>query len=413
MNHNILLYITIIILFVLFILINFIKIRQNKAVYNNINNEKNKSKYYYDKMKIINFLNNIVIIVMIFMLLMEFIVCNTSDLFYFESFYISLIVILICLVVALLIEVLNINKKIDKIREKYEIDVDKKIIKIIDNYNKIFIFFVIVLFVVNILLLNAIKGESDNFKLNITAVIIFLSVCLLLKLIFETIISVKTCGDWFKYVKIILRIFTKKPDFVFLGTKPVEPSIHLCNHVGSKGPLRLELYYDHDFNFWGTHEMNGGFKSIYKYLSTTYFQGKKHFKPFIAKVIGFVATPFLRIIYLGLKLIPTYTDMRLKNTIKESIKEIENKRSIIIFPENSANGYFDVIKEFEPGFILLLEKLYKKDIDLPVYVMYYQKDKNRYIVDEKVMISSLFELNLSREELAEKMKERCNELSKY
>ena len=72
----------------------------------------------------------------------------------------------------------------------------------------------------------------------------------------------------------------------------------------------------------------------------------------------------------------------------------------------------DEIKEFEPGFALLLEKIWKKGVDLPVYVMYYQKKNNRYIIDKKVMISDLLKHNLTKELLAEKMKNRCNELSK-
>lgn len=217
---------------------------------------------------------------------------------------------------------------------------------------------------------------------------------------------------WFSAFKCILKIFTKKPKFIYLGEKPQEPSLHLCNHVGSKGPLRLELYYEHNFRFWGTHEMNEGAKSTYKYLSTTYFQGKKHMKPFFAKVIGFIATPILNLIYLGLNLISTYQDMRLKKTFRESLNTLKNNQSIIIFPENSTDGYFDELIEFNEGFVFLLEMAYQRGLDLPIYTMYFQRKHNRYIVDKKIMYSDLLKLNLTKEELAEKFRIRCNQLGK-
>ncbi len=222
----------------------------------------------------------------------------------------------------------------------------------------------------------------------------------------------KKTKTWFKVFKGFLKIFTRKPKFIYLGDKPVEPSLHLCNHVGSKGPLRLELYYDHNFRFWGTHEMNEGAKSTFKYLSTTYFQGKKHMKPFLAYPIAVIATPLLNLVYLGLNLISTYQDMRLKNTFRESLNCFKNNQSIIIFPENSTNGYFDELIEFNEGFVTLLEMAYKRGYDLPVYTMYFQRKHNRYIVDEKIMYSELLTLNLTKEELAEKFRVRCNELGK-
>lgn len=217
---------------------------------------------------------------------------------------------------------------------------------------------------------------------------------------------------WFKIVKTILKIFTKKPKFIFLKEVPSEPSLHLCNHVGSKGPLRLELYYKHNFRFWGTHEMNEGAKSTYKYLSTIYFQGKKHMKPVFAKIVAFVATPFLNLIYLGLNLIPTYSDMRLKNTFRESLKCVENNQSIIIFPENSTNGYFDELIEFNRGFVSFLDKAYNKGIDLPIFLMYFQKKHNRYIVDKKILYSEVLNMKKTSEEIAEMFRIRCNELGK-
>ena len=54
---------------------------------------------------------------------------------------------------------------------------------------------------------------------------------------------------WFKCVKAILKIFIKKPKFVFLGEEFKDQSLILSNHVGSTGPLTLEMHFPKPFRF--------------------------------------------------------------------------------------------------------------------------------------------------------------------
>ena len=89
---------------------------------------------------------------------------------------------------------------------------------------------------------------------------------------------------WFKCVKAILRIFIKKPRFVFLGEEFQDRSLVLSNHVGASAPLTLETHFPKPFRFWGTYEMNSSLKEVYKYLSEVYFTQKKHWNKFGAKL---------------------------------------------------------------------------------------------------------------------------------
>ena len=50
-----------------------------------------------------------------------------------------------------------------------------------------------------------------------------------------------------------------------------------------------------------------------------------------------------------------------------------NGENIVIFPEDSTNGYLENLEGFYNGFILLCEMCYKKGIDVPVYVTYFRK----------------------------------------
>lgn len=120
----------------------------------------------------------------------------------------------------------------------------------------------------------------------------------------------------------------------------------------------------------------------------------------------------MAIFYKGINLISTYKDIRLFNTFKQSFKTLDNKESIIIFPEDSSNGYFEHLTKYFPGFFMLGEKCYERGLDLLIYNMYYQKKNNNLVVDKPIRYSEIKNWNLSREEVAEKFKYRANELGK-
>lgn len=223
----------------------------------------------------------------------------------------------------------------------------------------------------------------------------------------------KNRKKWFRVFKCFLRLINKRPEFVFLEGKPEQGSIILSNHVGTTAPLKYELYFDHQFRFWGAHQMNDGMKSMYKYLSTTFYQEKKHWKPFPAKVVAFLGTPITTVIYKGIRLISTYKDTRLRKTLKESIDTLNNNESIIIFPEDSTLGYLDELVGFHPGFVLLLNQYCKDGKDVPIYTSYYQKKQNRFVMGKKFMYSDFVKQNLTKEEIAEILKDECNKLGKY
>lgn len=225
------------------------------------------------------------------------------------------------------------------------------------------------------------------------------------------IMKVYTRSKPFNLFKSFLRIFVRKPKFIFLGDEFVDNAIYLSNHCGAKGPLSLELYFPKHFRYWGTYEMNSSFSKRFKYLYLTYFHQKKHICKFLSFLIAIPATPLLTIFYKGLNLISTYPDGRVYSTIKTSMQVLtKDKKSLIIFPENSSDGYHNVLKEFHPGFISIADICLRNNVDLPIYLMYYQKKKRTFIVDKPIMTSKMLESNLSAKEIAEKFKDRCNEL---
>lgn len=215
---------------------------------------------------------------------------------------------------------------------------------------------------------------------------------------------------WFRGLTTFLKIFIRKPKYVHLGEGFVDKSIVLSNHVGSAGPLTHELYFPKNFRFWGTYEMNSGLKSVYIYLSQIYFYQKKHKSKATSKFLGFIVAPFANLFYKGLNLISTYRDYRLRKTLSTSIETLNKNETLIIFPEDSSDGYHDELKECFAGFVVLGKLCLKNNIDVPVYASYFRKKEKVVVVDKPVILSELLNSDLDKKEIARRMRDRMNEL---
>ena len=177
--------------------------------------------------------------------------------------------------------------------------------------------------------------------------------------------------------------------------------------------MSLELYAQAPIRFWGAYEMNSALPLLYKYQTKVYYHQKKHWPLFLARLFCIIASPVTYLFYRGLNLISTYPDARFSITIKESIKAIKEGDNVVIFPEDSSNGYKEELDGFFGGFVLLAERLYKKHgIDVPIYISYFRKKDLKYIVDAPISYSTLIKDGKSREEIAALLLKRCNELGK-
>lgn len=215
----------------------------------------------------------------------------------------------------------------------------------------------------------------------------------------------------FKAARFLNRIFFSKPKYRFLKEEfPDEPIMFLSNHVGKKVPTRVELYYPRDFRMWGAHEMGEGLKAVHKYLRITFYHEKKHFPMWFSNIIGTLFAPFANAFYKGMRIIPTYQDYRFMSTIKWTTREYNAGRDIVIYPEDSSQGYKEELTKLYSGFAYFLEIMYRKGKDIPIYVAYYQKKTHTFVIDRKVMYSELKEKYNDYDSIAEAIRVRMNEL---
>ena len=217
---------------------------------------------------------------------------------------------------------------------------------------------------------------------------------------------------YFRALKKVMKIRYKKPKFIYLGDKIEQGSILLSNHEGTDAPMAFEIYHDSKFRMWGASEMNSGLIQLYKYQTKVYYHEKKHWNIHAARAFCLITSPLTNLFYSGLNLISTYHDTRIVKTIKESYATLMGGENIIIYPEDSTYGYLAQLEGFHAGFVLLCEYCRKKGYDVPIYVTYFKKSENVYIIDKAVNYSELYEKLQTKEAIAQHLCNRCNELGR-
>ncbi len=217
---------------------------------------------------------------------------------------------------------------------------------------------------------------------------------------------------FFRGFKQFLKIFIRKPKFICLGGMPEEKAIIVSNHSAASGPLTIELYYPRFFIPWGTFEMCRNYRGRFQYLYRVYYRQKKKYPAFFAYVFAAVAAAVTRGVYKGMQLLPTYPDARLIGTIRKSIEILDDGKSILIFPEDSSDGYKEFLTEYYPGFVFVA-KTYRRlrGEDLPVYNCYFHKKKKLFIVDRLVRIGALLDKGMTEREIAALFRDRVNALA--
>lgn len=216
----------------------------------------------------------------------------------------------------------------------------------------------------------------------------------------------------FGCVKRLLKLFLRKPKkIVNLAGELIPGSILVCNHSAKSGPLYLELYFPLYHYVWGAGEMLGNYNDRFHYLRDVFYMQKRGFKKFGATLAATFEATFSPLVYRGMRVLPTYRNGRLHATINKSIEKLNENTSILIFPEDSSDGYFDEMSKFFPGFVLLSQMYYKKTgRDVPVYPIYYHIKKRILCIGEPIYVREYEQLGYDRKQIAELLRQKVNEL---
>ena len=210
----------------------------------------------------------------------------------------------------------------------------------------------------------------------------------------------------------IMRLIFKRPTIINLAGEIADKSIVVANHSAKSGPPCLDLYFPKKTAKWGAHEMFENYGSRKAYLRDILYIKKCGKKPgFKTSLISSILAVFNPMVYKGMWMLPTYPDGRLMKTLRYSSMVLDANIPVMVFPENSNNGYKDVLTEFFPGFVMLAEKYFRATgEDLPVYPTYFSIKKHILVIGKPIFVQDLVKEGLTREEIAQKYCDAVNAL---
>jgi hypothetical protein len=174
-----------------------------------------------------------------------------------------------------------------------------------------------------------------------------------------------------KCVRFIVRRVKRRARVINLNDHEIPTkSVLIGNHNGAGGPFNLRTSMETHFMTWGAHQMTEGFRSRWKYLYNVFYRQKLGY----GKLRSFLCACGFGLIspipYTIAGTIPVYFDTRVRRTFEYSVQCIEEDVPVLLFPENSNDGYKTQIEEFWPGFLLLVKHYYRKHgVDLPIYTL--------------------------------------------
>ncbi|MBE5756824.1 MAG: hypothetical protein E7342_03375 [Clostridiales bacterium] len=217
---------------------------------------------------------------------------------------------------------------------------------------------------------------------------------------------------YMRFLKWLMKSRYKQPAFIYVDEKFDDGTIILSNHEGTDAPMAIEIYFDRAIRMWGTGEMNSGLKRLYKYQTKVYYHEKKGWNLTLARLFCLLASPLTYLFYNGFDLISVFPNAKFITTLRESLKALDEKDNILIFPEGSSEGYLEELKGFFAGFITICETGLKKGKDIPLTTAYYRKKDNVYFFDKPILYSELKKICSTKEEMCDYMCSRCNALNK-
>ena len=162
----------------------------------------------------------------------------------------------------------------------------------------------------------------------------------------------------FKIIKGCVKLFYPRMQVEGAGNLPDEPVVFVGNHCQMNGPIVGELYVPGAPYIWCAGEMMH-LKDVPAYAFGDFWSQKpKWMHPFY-KLLSHIIAPLSVCIFNNARTIGVYHDTRILSTFKNTVKLLQEGRSVVIFPEHDVERN-QIIYDFQDKFIDIARLYYKK-----------------------------------------------------
>ena len=214
-----------------------------------------------------------------------------------------------------------------------------------------------------------------------------------------------------RFFKSIFALFFTAKSIVYEGEQLPNKCIIVSNHNNKKGPMVFEVNLPIKHATWGAYQMLGTYKERFHYLRDIFYMKKNSVGKFKATLRAGFEAIFSVYIYKGMKILPSYPDVRFRKTLQYSMDVLDAGYAVSLYPEDSNNGYLDEMTHFFSGFVMLAQKYYQKRGEaVPVFPVYWGRKGNKIVIGKSLYVQDLEKEGLTRDEIAERFRLEVNGL---
>ena len=165
-------------------------------------------------------------------------------------------------------------------------------------------------------------------------------------------------SELFKFIKWCVKICYPKIQVEGIENLPEEPVIIVGNHCQMNGPIVGELYVPGEPYIWCAGEMMH-LKAVPEYAFRDFWSQKPKWTHPFYKLLSYIIAPLSVCVFNNARTIGVYHDTRIISTFKNTVKKLEEGKSVVIFPEHDEK-HNHIIYDFQDKFIDIAKLYYKK-----------------------------------------------------
>lgn len=162
----------------------------------------------------------------------------------------------------------------------------------------------------------------------------------------------------FRIIKWLIKVFYPKTQVEGAENLTGEPVIIVGNHCQMNGPIVGELYVPGNPYIWCAGEMMHR-KEVPEYAFRDFWSQKPKWTHPFYKLLAYIVTPLSVCIFNNARTIGVYHDTRILSTFKNTVKQLQEGKSVVIFPEHDVK-HNHIVYDFQDKFIDIAKLYYKK-----------------------------------------------------
>ena len=182
----------------------------------------------------------------------------------------------------------------------------------------------------------------------------------------------------YRAVVFIARRLFPSPTLEGVENLPEGPCVIVGNHAQMYGPIAARLYVPGDPLIWCTAEMMH-LEEVPDYAYRDFWSMKPKTVRWFYRLLSYVIAPISVCVFTNARCIGVYRDMRLTNTLRETLRGLQAGASVVIFPEHGV-AHNRVVCDFQEGFVNLGQLFARRTGEALSFVPMYVAPRLRKVV---------------------------------